>query len=213
MRSTPIRSFWENCQWAQESGRAHLGLQDFELILKSEWGSEHLNFRQQIRQSILDTYSTDETVLDLEQKPEIAGRSLSISHNRLNGGFATSTQAESLGFDIEVTARLDARNTKRFSVHDEEIQSAPSGAALWTAKEAAFKSLPKKAQPYVVGEIEIGEWVCIEQNLFICRMLKVKDRELKPAVVTSKGLVIQWEDQTLAFFTTSGMENALAIDR
>ena len=76
----------------------------------------------------------------------------SVSHAAPDGGFALSTYP--VGFDIEVTERVSKEIVARIS-SSEELESTPSFASLWCAKEAAFKALKAFKQPQVVSQIKI----------------------------------------------------------
>ncbi|MFN7904878.1 MAG: hypothetical protein ACK5P5_06805 [Pseudobdellovibrionaceae bacterium] len=176
--------------------RAHFQLQDFQLVLKKEWASTQDQYRQKIRQYIFDTVHSDEKILELHERPWILGRGLSISHNRICGGFMTSSEHQHIGFDMEINERLHVANISRYSVNKNESAQAPTAACLWTAKEAAFKAIPKSDQPNVIGQIEIGDWNQISAHLFTCRMIRIKNK----IVMDSLGLVSVSEHQTYAFF-------------
>lgn len=192
--------------------RDHLQWSDFDFVMKNEWSSRQKNHREQIRQFVFQNIYPDHSVLNMDQRPIIPDVGLSISHNAMNGGFIVSDSHEHIGFDIELSQRLHAGNVRRFSVHDAEVLSAPSAAALWTAKEAAFKSLSADHQPAVIGEIEIGDWVQLDSHLvtslFTCRIVAVKNKIFNG----SKGLVLQQGEQTLAFFKILSANNEMAVN-
>lgn len=61
------------------------------------------------------------------------------------------------GVDIESTIRLEDRIIQRVSNHA-EINETPNLKRLWSAKEAAFKSLKTFQQPTVISEILCHSW-------------------------------------------------------
>lgn len=85
--------------------------------------------------------------------------SYSISHSNNLGGAAFLDSAEGqIGFDVEVTSRVLSEVALRVS-SSEQLKNAPTPAALFVAKEAAFKSLRGPRQPKVLSEVEIIDWV------------------------------------------------------
>lgn len=87
----------------------------------------------------------------------------SISHTQDLGGYVflpmtESAYADAIGLDIEIISRVTDPIVKRICKTEQEFKNAPSAAALWCAKEAAFKALRGADQPQVISEIEISEW-------------------------------------------------------
>jgi len=67
--------------------------------------------------------------------------SISISHCPFLGVFIISSNPKvSLGIDIEFSKRAKKKTLSHIS-HSKEVNSAPSYSALWSAKEASYKSL------------------------------------------------------------------------
>ena len=130
------------------------------LDIRDEWGSaashEH---RAKIRAELARRFPAQAgpSTLDLSLKPELPGHSVSISHCALAGGFIAAEKPARIGFDIEEANRPSQRVLDRIAA-PEEIAAAPSLAHLWTAKEAAFKSLPPESQPTVFTEISVSGW-------------------------------------------------------
>lgn len=176
---------------------AHFGIQNFDFVLKTEWASSVDQYRQAIRRYIYENIYSSQSILQLDHRPIIQGRGLSISHNKNCGGFVTSTDVQNLGFDIESNHRFSVESMARFSANKNEVLNAPSAACLWTAKEAAFKAVPAALQVNVIAEVEIGGWKQESPNLYTCRILTLKSR----LAMESKGLVLSLKEQTLAFFT------------
>ncbi len=63
-----------------------------------------------------------------------------------------------IGFDLEVISRVTPALAKRVCSSEAEFTRSPNAAALWTAKEAAFKSLKGPLQPQVASDLEITGW-------------------------------------------------------
>lgn len=85
---------------------------------------------------------------------------ISISHCPVFGGFVFSfDKGASLGFDVEIKKRVSAKALSRISTK-KELAAAPSPpAALWTAKEAAFKcagAIDRKLK--FLNECGISNW-------------------------------------------------------
>ncbi|MBK7960691.1 MAG: hypothetical protein IPK04_05450 [Bdellovibrionales bacterium] len=119
-----------------------------EIRLSREWGAEHSTHRQDIRQGILNSFPTLNSleILNLSQAPVTTPATASLPHPRFSishatglGGFAVSLQG-SVGFDIEVVARVTSKIAHRVAI-GKELELAPNPAVLWVAKEAIFKGL------------------------------------------------------------------------
>ncbi len=81
----------------------------------------------------------------------------SVSHSNILGGAAFAADEGQIGFDLEETARVLPAVALRIS-DDQQLRAAPTPAALFVAKEAAFKALRGPRQPKVLSEVEILEW-------------------------------------------------------
>lgn len=137
------------------------------LDLRDEWGSHNPEYRSLIRHEILTLckkatpfldQATENIVLDLQSPPTHLPIQVSISHCPEIGGFAWSKNLQrQIGLDVEINQNVIDAVVKRVS-RPNEWRIAPSAPALWTAKEASFKALFKKAQPTVLSEINILDW-------------------------------------------------------
>ncbi|MBK9324433.1 MAG: 4'-phosphopantetheinyl transferase superfamily protein [Bdellovibrionaceae bacterium] len=117
-----------------------------EIYLSSVGGSLHPDYRNEIRSAIEQT---------LTEKKSAEKVYYSTSHARAIGGFALSNRP--IGFDIEAQDRVQNNTISRVS-QNSEVSEAPTHTHLWTAKEAAYKSLAKFSQPTVISSIQIGQW-------------------------------------------------------
>jgi hypothetical protein len=79
---------------------------------------------------------------DLSTFPIIKGYSISIAHCPKRGGFAFTHFPWQVGMDLEVPERVTAQIIERVS-RPEERAALTDPAALWTAKEAGFKTFSK----------------------------------------------------------------------
>ncbi len=169
-----------------ESIRKWLQLPSLEIFLKSEWGSHIENHSQAIHEA-LKNWNSDSSAA-------------SISHCPGMGGFIATSRKPGetlqLGFDIEETDRVTAAIARRVCQQEDEFQKAPSPASLWSAKEAAFKSLKGPRQPAVVSEIVIGNWQKIDSQFETVSAAK-GPIETSPRM---QGLVLKKSQFTLAFF-------------
>ncbi|MBL7672161.1 MAG: hypothetical protein JNM39_16895 [Bdellovibrionaceae bacterium] len=137
-----------------------------EIRLSREWGAEHSTHRQDIRQGILNSFPTvvnSHDILNLGQAPIMTPATAGLPHPRFSvshttglGGFAASLQG-SIGFDIEVVARVTSQIAQRVAI-GKELELAPNPAVLWVAKEAIFKGLRPFLQPTTLSQIETICW-------------------------------------------------------
>jgi 4'-phosphopantetheinyl transferase EntD len=101
--------------------------------------------------------SNEASLLDLSTLPSTEDLSVSISHCPELGGFSWVKKPWTIGFDIEVIARVSKAAAARMSKPD-EIAQAPSPWQLWVAKEAAFKAFRGPQQPAALSGIETSQW-------------------------------------------------------
>lgn len=175
-----------------EHAKKYLNLDKIEIQLCEEWSSQFDDSRIKIRKYIFEHFEPNEQLLDLNLTPNLLNFSLSISHNKLLGGFALTSRSINLGFDVEVKDRVRIDLVARVS-KKQELETAPGAAALWVAKEAAFKSLRGEAQPKTLSEVEIGDWCAVAPNTYSCRILN-KDSE------NFSGLVYMNSQQAYSLF-------------
>ena len=108
----------------------------------------------------------------------------SISHAPGLGGYALVRKSErtsrlQIGFDLEVVARVTEPIARRVCLTAAEFERAPNAAALWAAKEAAYKSLQGPAQPQTVAEVEITSWTTRSQFETFAFHTRQKSENLK----------------------------------
>lgn len=166
-------------------------------VLDFNWSSANPDNRKLLRQYIYEHIDRNPDILDLAKIPKLPQGSVSISHSRTWGGFIyTSTQLQ-IGFDTEINERLNINNISRVSLSREEVISSPSPCALWTAKEAAFKSLlTSSEQPLVSKDIEIGQWKKLENNIYSCKGISVSGEKISGLY----GICFIKDNDTLSFF-------------
>lgn len=142
----------------QDSLRLLTGVGDLEIRLQKTWGSQNEDYRLNLRKALAQDFpSEDASLLSLRSPPSLEAARISISHARGLGGWATSRQARRLGFDVERRDRVRAELARRIAGPN-ELELAPTPVALWSAKEAAFKSLAGPLQPSAFAWIQIDAW-------------------------------------------------------
>lgn len=154
---------------------------NIEVHARSEWGSQNTGHRDLIRQmmSELDKSSTYK---------------YSISHTTGMGVLVYSL--DWVGVDVEVTDRVTNQVMQRVSTLA-EIQEAPTLAALWCAKEAAFKALKGFRQPSVISDVSIGGWKKIDSQTETFQLLNYENHETPHS---GRGVVKYLGQHTYAFF-------------
>ncbi len=127
-----------------------------------QWNSLEPGYREIIRadlkqkiQSITPAASLNE-LDDLKKPPRPKDWSVSIAHCLTLGGWAAVPRPWRVGLDIEQLKRVSNAIVDRVS-GNEERKLAPTVAALWGAKESAFKALEHE-QPKVIAQITIDQW-------------------------------------------------------
>ncbi len=170
---------------ALESFRRHLKVSDLNLQISEDWGSNNPQHRELIHQHRATL---------LEKTPDLNS---SISHTHDLGIVALCSAP--IGVDIEKTSRVHSDVVRRIA-SAEEMQQAPSPAALWCAKEASFKALRDFAQPSVVSAISIGNWTKIDSHTETFALLNFHNFS---APLAGHGLVFQLTNHTLGFFIFS----------
>ncbi|MCE3011268.1 MAG: 4'-phosphopantetheinyl transferase superfamily protein [Proteobacteria bacterium] len=118
---------------------------------------------------------------------------LSLSHTQEIGGYI-SCRSAFVGFDIETVSRAREELVLRIS-STQEVQEAPSAAALWCAKEAVFKALLKLQQPKVLSQIKIIGWH--KESQFETFQLRNADSF---GIHFSRGLVFESAPHCFSFF-------------
>lgn len=160
--------------WTQplqiDSIRAILGEPSLELWVTNEPVSAGENsgrvepaaessFRARIRDFLIanwrDEFSSIADIRDLTKRPSGKKKSFSISHCPGVNGVAVCEKL--CGLDLERASRVKESIARRVSVVG-EMESTPSPAHLWVAKESFFKAIPETKQPATISEIEISAW-------------------------------------------------------
>lgn len=145
---------------AQSWLRAALSDDSLELRFSVDWGASAPGGRARLRAAIAESIGRpgDRDVLDLSRPPAFADGFASVSHGPLGGGFAFS-RSRPLGFDLEPLERVREAAALRLARSEDELRQAPSPAALWCAKEAAFKALYVPGpQPTTASSMAIAGW-------------------------------------------------------
>lgn len=140
-----------------ESIRKALGLNHLEIHLRPSWGSQHPGHREDLHGELKKLMAKAYPFSDS-----------SISHCPGMGGFAftqfDANHVLQIGFDIEEIERIKPEIAKRICQTAAEFENSPSPASLWTAKEAAFKSLKGSKQPPVVSRLELTNWQTVDSQ-------------------------------------------------
>ncbi|MYE07356.1 MAG: 4'-phosphopantetheinyl transferase superfamily protein [Oligoflexia bacterium] len=144
----------------------------------SNWQNrKHL--REQLVQTIEQQYKKKlpseqkKTLLTPGVPPQLPFASVSVSHCAFLGGFVISpsgslnTPSSSLklafvkqpfiGFDLEQLGRAKEKTLLRIS-NKKELSDTPSPSALWSAKEAAYKSISSLQRDTHIKHISIFGW-------------------------------------------------------
>lgn len=112
----------------------------------------------------------ENTLLNLNTPPALNGASISITHSQQIEGFILASPFKySLGFDLEILERAKTKTVLRIS-NKQELNKAPSNSILWSAKEAAYKSI--KLSCIYITQVEIFDWEPITLNNSSDKMLK-----------------------------------------
>lgn len=131
--------------------KTYFNLSEAKIELRSEWGSASPNHREKIYQQ-----------LALPQQEILSHLNLSVSHTLDVGGYLRVKfmphQKGVVGFDVEQISRIQPRIVQRMQFDEAEFSKAVSAAALWTAKEAVFKSFRGPKQPLLLSDIQISDW-------------------------------------------------------
>ncbi len=112
--------------------------------VKTQWGARQDNHRLELHQAVQDF------------------REFSISHAPEAGGYfavaPTSSRTLPVGFDIEKAERVRSIVIKRVMNSGDDVPLRVPQSLVWSAKEAAFKSLKGPGQPVVISEIMVFDW-------------------------------------------------------
>ena len=114
--------------------------------------------------------------------PELSFMTVSLSHSHNIGGFVINSNTKNvIGFDLEYSERVK-KETVAYISQEQELHEAPSPCALWTAKEASFKSL-HKTQTYI-NKIFVSHWLQKTSDTY------EYDFSIKDQNLTGKGCAI-----------------------
>lgn len=161
-------------------------LPDLNLVaeLNSEWGALRDNHRLSLHTAV-------------EQF-----REFSISHAPEAGGFVAvapdSSRTLPVGFDIEVTERVKAIVVKRVMNDSDDVPLRVPQSLIWSAKEAAFKSMKGPNQPPVISEIMTFAWKRVHEGLWEFSYAP-KPRKKGPVLSETIGVGLAWLDGNLQF--------------
>jgi 4'-phosphopantetheinyl transferase len=172
-----------------ETIQKYLQLENLEIILRPDWGSENPDFRESLHGELKKRMAKAYPFSDS-----------SISHCPSMGGFAftmfDSNHVLQIGFDIEEDLRVRIETARRICDTAEEYDAAPSPASLWTAKEAAFKCLKGPKQPIIVSAVEVSNWQTVASQY---ETVEVKNpHQFNYARI--QGIVVKKQPYTLTFF-------------
>lgn len=163
-----------------------LAIAELSVHVQSDWGSDHPDFREKIKQHLKETADSFKNI-----------GSSSISHAAGLGGYAYLPDAQmQVGFDIEKRSRVRPSTVQRICKNTEELLRARLPENLWVAKEAAFKALIGPTQPPVLSDLEVTEWVMHSQDLetyFI-------DKPEKYGFSIARGAVLTEDEYCFGFF-------------
>lgn len=146
--------------------------------VSENWGANQQNHRQKIQ---------------LESRQALHA---SISHSPMRGGYIglgpDHPKDLQLGFDLEEVDRVTEDVVRRVSHPRDEIPGAgeETPALLWSAREAAFKSLRGPSQPQVISQIRFFDWKKNDQGLWGASF---------ESSGTSPGKVFSWRDEESQF--------------
>lgn len=137
---------------------------DVRVVLYPEIQSTHKNHRNLLRQRAKKDLVNCGIPLDglygfedLSTLPKLKQGSISLSHSPLGSAMIHSSSHRSVGIDVEVKNRIHPKLLARVSL-ESELNSAPQGFDLFTAKEAAWKALNSFENLPTLSHIETCKW-------------------------------------------------------
>lgn len=161
-------------------------LPDVQIVaeLKSQWGALQDDHRLSLHRAV-EPY-----------------REFSISHAPEAGGFVavapTSSRILPIGFDIEVSERVRSIVVKRVMNESDDVPMRVPQSLVWSAKEAAFKSLKGPGQPIVISDIMIFAWKPVTEELWEFSYAP-QSKKKGPVINESVGLGFAWREGSLQF--------------
>ena len=183
-----------------------LKLENTKIDIRPEWRAGGPDYRQTLRsaaqksieehargvQSWVVPNNLLQIFTDLNQPPQAPGLTCSISHCPLAGGFVFALNAKyQLGLDLENAKNVKSEIVMRIS-NPHEVETAPSPAIMWTAKEATFKSLLGPHQPAVLSAVRLVNWQQLAPGiwLFTSDIQGLSSAQLQGVVQQEKDLIV-----------------------
>lgn len=139
--------------------------------VKSEWSSDHEDYRNIIRENLYHDISklcsvSKKEFEDLSKIPTHSEYGISISHCRTYGGYTFVKKPHVIGFDVECLNRVTSKIVNRISNPNDSFDTVVNPAFVWVAKEAAFKAIQHSVPVKVIQEIVLHSWNMISANVF-----------------------------------------------
>lgn len=172
--------------------------------VSGDWGSESDSYRIRLRQNLNQVLISEglerdqDPSLNLDWIPEIQTGSASISHCPVAGGYWLIQGTGTVGFDLELTDRIQSSIVQRVS-QASELSLSPKRELLWPAKEATYKSLRRSQQPATISCIHVSNW----DKLNAGNTWTFKANEKNRGPISGKGLIIQLPRLLFGFFLTA----------
>jgi hypothetical protein len=112
-------------------------------VVDKNFGSKAEDHRLALRRALMaKTGETDPQILSLATLPHLNHLDVSISHCPAAGGYLLTERPWIVGFDIEIASRVELKHIEKLSLAA-ELEVLTNPAALWAAKESAFKAFSK----------------------------------------------------------------------
>lgn len=125
------------------------------------WNAKVIDHREQIRDSI--RASLGDSGLS-KSPPRPLDWSVSISHSSVFGGWLAVPRPHRIGFDVELSGRIQPRIIERVCSR-QEMAECPNPAFLWCAKESYFKALEHE-QPETITQLTVTNWTVLGAGVF-----------------------------------------------
>lgn len=164
-----------------KSFRKILSTEDLSIYSSPQWGSNNPDHKEKIRAALQIQHSESLIYSSVSHCPEL-------------GIFVLSKLP--VGVDVEISQRVSEKTIGRMATQ-EELGHSPTPAALWCAKEAAFKALRPFDQPSVMSRISIGSWHNIDSQT---DTFLFKNPQEFSAPTANVGLVWKNASLTVSFF-------------
>lgn len=128
---------------------------------QSNWNANVSDHRQQIRASLRASLGGEG--FD-DSPPRPLNWSVSISHARFFGGWLAVPRPHRVGFDVEVSERIQPRIIERVCSR-QEVAECPNPAFLWCAKESYYKCM-EHDQPETISQLTVSNWKAMAPGIF-----------------------------------------------